>query len=273
LSFQLQNSSVIDSENIFMATLGTLYLTPNTLGDDARAEQLPYVLPSETITFTAKLQHWIVEDVKTARAFLKAIHSISPLACSIQEMQMHEWRGAARNAKYGDSVKPPDLLKPLLAGHDMGLMSEAGVPGVADPGAELVLAAHQLGAQVKPLVGPSSILLGLMASGLNGQRFAFQGYLLQDTHERLTKLKQLETESRKLQQTQIWIETPYRNTAMLMACMQALAPQTLLCLGVNLSLPSEMIVTLPIAEWRKRYPNEAACAALQNRPTVFLLLA
>jgi 16S rRNA (cytidine1402-2'-O)-methyltransferase len=256
-----------------MAKLGTLYLVPNTLGDDARTEQLPWVLPSETIACTAKLKHWIVEDAKTARAFLKAVDSISPLACSIQEMQMSEWRGAARNAKYGESVKPADLLKPLLAGNDMGLMSEAGVPGVADPGAELVLAAHKLGAQVKPLVGPSSILLGLMASGLNGQRFAFQGYLPHDVHERSAKLKQLEVESRKLQETQIWIETPYRNTAMLMACINSLAPQTLLCLGVDLSLKSEMITTLSIADWRKRYPNEAACAGLQNRPTVFLLLA
>jgi 16S rRNA (cytidine1402-2'-O)-methyltransferase len=256
-----------------MAKLGTLYLVPNTLGDDARTEQLPWVLPSETIACTAKLKHWIVEDAKTARAFLKAVESLSPLACPIQEMQMSEWRGAARNAKYGDSVKPTDLLKPLLDGHDMGLMSEAGVPGVADPGAELVLAAHKLGAQVKPLVGPSSILLGLMASGLNGQHFAFQGYLPHDTHDRSAKLKQLEVESRKLQQTQIWIETPYRNTAMLMACMNSLTPQSLLCLGVDLSLPSEMITTLSIADWRKRYPNEAACASLKNRPTVFLLLA
>jgi 16S rRNA (cytidine1402-2'-O)-methyltransferase len=256
-----------------MTKLGTLYLVPNTLGEDARVEQLPWVLPTETITQAAKLKYWVVEDAKTARALLKAVDSISPLACTIQEMQMSEWRGVARNAKYGDAVKPADLLKPLLAGNDMGLMSEAGVPGVADPGAELVLAAHQLGARVKPLVGPSSILLGLMASGLNGQRFVFQGYLPQDTQERSAKLKQLEAESRKLQQTQIWIETPYRNTAMLMACLNYLAPQSLLCLGVDLSLPSEMITTLSIADWRKRYPNEAACAPLQNRPTVFLLLA
>ena len=256
-----------------MSKLGTLYLVPNTLGDDGRAEQLPWVLPAETIAQSAKLKHWIVEDAKTARALLKAIDSVSPLACTIQEMQMSEWRGAARNAKYGDSVKPADLLKPLLAGNDMGLMSEAGVPGVADPGAELVLAAHKLGAQVKPLVGPSSILLGLMASGLNGQRFAFQGYLPHDTHERTAKLKQLEIESRKLQQTQIWIETPYRNTAMLMACLTALNPQTKLCLGIDLSLSSEQITTQSIADWRKQCPNENACASLQNRPTVFLLLA
>ena len=256
-----------------MTKLGTLYLVPNTLGDDARSEQLPWVLPTETITQAAKLKYWIVEDAKTARALLKAVDSIFPLACTIQEMQMSEWRGVARNTKYGDAVKPADLLKPLLAGNDMGLMSEAGAPGVADPGAELVLAAHQLGARVKPLVGPSSILLGLMASGLNGQRFAFQGYLPQDTQERSAKLKQLEVESRKLQQTQIWIETPYRNTAMLMACLNSLAPQSLLCLGVDLSLTSEMITTLSVADWQKRHPNEAACASLKNRPTVFLLLA
>ena len=256
-----------------MAKLGTLYLVPNTLGDDARAEQLPWVLPSETIAQAAKLQHWIVEDAKTARALLKAIDSVSPLACTIQEMQMSEWRGAARNAKYADAIKPTDLLKPLLNGMNMGLMSEAGMPGVADPGAELVLAAHQLGAQVKPLVGPSSILLGLMASGLNGQRFAFQGYLPHYTHERSAKLKQLEMESRKLEQTQIWIETPYRNTAMLATCLTTLAPQTLLCLGVDITLKSESINTHPIADWRKLYPNEAACAPLHNRPTVFLLLA
>ena len=254
-------------------TLGTLYLVPNTLGDDSRIEQLPWVLPHETLLQAAKLQHWIVEDAKTARAFLKAVEGITPLACSIQEMQMSEWRGAARNAKYGDSIKPADLLKPLIAGHDVGLMSEAGVPGVADPGAELVLATHKLGAIVKPLVGPSSILLGLMASGLNGQQFAFQGYLPHDGQERTIRLKQLEIESRKLQQTQIWIETPYRNVAMLMACLNCLAPQSLLCLGMDLSLKSEIITTLSITEWRKRYPNEAACIGLHNRPAVFLLLA
>ena len=253
--------------------LGTLYLIPNTLGDHARETQLPWVLPPETLSQTAKLQHWIVEDAKTARAFLKAVDSIAPLACTIQEMQMSEWRGAARNAKYSDSIKPADLLKPLLAGNDIGLMSEAGVPGVADPGAELVLAAHKLGAKVKPLVGPSSILLGLMASGLNGQRFAFQGYLPHENSERSSRLKQLEAESKKFQQTQIWIETPYRNTAMLLACLHSLAPHTQLCLGIDLSLPTETITTLTISQWRQRFPNEAACAPLQNRPAVFLLLA
>ena len=256
-----------------VSKLGTLYLVPNTLGDDARSAQLPHVLPIETMRCASQLTHWIVEDAKTARALLKSIDTLAPLACPIQEMQMSEWRGAARNAKYGDTIKPEALLEPLLRGIDIGLMSEAGVPGVADPGAELVLAAHRLGAKVKPLVGPSSLLLALMASGLNGQRFAFQGYLPQDGGERVARLKQLESESRKLEQTQLWIETPYRNAAMMASCMQALAPQTYLCLALDLSLPTEEIRSMAISEWKKVFPGEAACAALQNRPCVFLLLA
>jgi 16S rRNA (cytidine1402-2'-O)-methyltransferase len=258
-----------------MATskLGTLYLVPNTLGDDARTAQLPLVMPIETMRCAAQLTHWIVEDAKTARALLKSIDTLAPLTCPIQEMQMTEWRGAARNAKYGDTIKPEMLLEPLLRGIDIGLMSEAGVPGVADPGAELVLAAHRLGARVKPLIGPSSLLLALMASGLNGQRFAFQGYLPQDGGERTARLKQLESESRKLQQTQFWIETPYRNAAMMASCLQALGPQTHLCLAIDLSLPTEEIRSMAIAEWKKVFPSEATCATLQNRPCVFLLLA
>jgi len=253
--------------------LGTLYLVPNTLGDDARSLQLPYVMPIETMRCASRLTHWIVEDAKTARALLKSIDTLAPLACPIQEMQMSEWRGAARNAKYGDTIKPETLLEPLLRGIDIGLMSEAGVPGVADPGAELVLAAHRLGAIVKPLIGPSSLLLALMASGLNGQRFAFQGYLPQDSGERTARLKQLESESRKLQQTQLWIETPYRNAAMMASCLQALAPQTHVCLALDLSLPTEEIRSMAISEWKKVFPSETACAALQNRPCVFLMLA
>jgi len=258
-----------------MATskLGTLYLVPNTLGEDARSAQLPHVMPIETMRCASQLRHWIVEDAKTARALLKSIDTLSPLTCSIQEMQMTEWRGAARNAKYGDTIKPETLLEPLLRGIDIGLMSEAGVPGVADPGAELVLAAHRLGAKVKPLVGPSSLLLALMASGLNGQRFAFQGYLPQDGGERTARLKQLESESRKLGQTQLWIETPYRNAAMMASCLQALTPQTYICLALDLSLPTEEIRSMAISEWKKVFPSEAVCAALQNRPCVFLLLA
>lgn len=253
--------------------VGTLFLIPNTLGAEGRAEQLPWVLPAATIAQAAKLKYWIVEDAKTARAFLKAIDSLVPLSTPLQEIEMQEWRGLTQQAKYNEPTHPEKLLQALLAGHPMGLMSEAGVPGVADPGAELILAAHRLGAPVKPLVGPSSILLGLMASGLNGQQFAFQGYLPHQAAASLARLKQLETESRRLQQTQIWIETPYRNAAMIAACLQSLAPATRICIGIDLSLASESIQTHTINEWRKRLPNENAYVELQNRPAIFLLLA
>lgn len=255
------------------SSLGTLYLVPNTLGDVERSMQLPHVMPIETARLASQLRYWIVEDAKTARALLKSIDTLAPLNCSIQDMYLTEWRGAARNTKYSAKVNPEELLEPLLRGIHIGLMSEAGVPGVADPGAELVWAAHRLGARVKPLVGPSSLLLALMASGLNGQRFSFQGYLPQDGNERSTRLKQLETESRKLQQTQLWIETPYRNAAMMASCLQSLAPQTHLCLALDLSLPTEQIRSMTLAEWKKIFANEIACTALQNRPCVFLLLA
>ena len=253
--------------------VGTLFLIPNTLGAEGRAEQLPWVLPAATIKQAAKLKYWIVEDAKTARAFLKAIDSLVSLATPLQEIEMQEWRGLSQQAKYNEKTPPEKLLQALLAGHPMGLMSDAGVPGVADPGAEIILAAHHLGASVKPLVGPSSILLGLMASGLNGQQFAFQGYLPNQASARIARLKKLETESRRLRQTQIWIETPYRNAAMITACLQSLAPETLMCIGIDLSLTSESIQTHTITEWRKRFPNENTYAELQNRPAIFLLLA
>lgn len=254
-------------------TIGTLFLIPNTLGAEGRADQLPWVLPAATITQAATLKYWIVENAKTARAFLKAIDTVTPLSKPLQELVLLEWRGAAQNAKYNSKTRPESLLQALVDGHNMGLMSEAGVPGVADPGAELILAAHGLGAPVKPLVGPSSILLGLMASGLNGQQFAFQGYLPNQNPERINRLKQLEAESRRLQQTQIWIETPYRNAAMFDACLQALTAETRLCIGIDLSLASESIHTYTLTEWRKRYPGEKMAGELQNRPAIFLLLA
>ncbi len=253
--------------------IGTLFLIPNTLGTEDRLEQLSWVLPAATITQAAELKYWIVENAKTARAFLKAIDSVSSLCTPLQELVLLEWRGAAQNAKYNSQTRPESLLQALVDGHNMGLMSEAGVPGLADPGAELILAAHGLGASVKPLVGPSSILLGLMASGLNGQQFAFQGYLPNQNQERLNRLKQLEAESRRLQQTQIWIETPYRNAAMYDACLQALSAETRLCIGVDLSLASESIHTYTLSGWRKRFPSEKMSSGLQNRPAIFLLLA
>lgn len=252
--------------------IGCLYLIPNTLGSDNRVMQLPYVMPVENLRQIAKIKYWIVEDAKTSRAFLNAVHEIEPLHHALQDMVMQEWRGPDR--KHALSLKPQELLAPLQAGHDMGLLSEAGVPGVADPGAELIQLAHQWGAKVKPLVGPSSILLGLMASGLNGQLFRFNGYLPVDTAERSKKLKELEEVSRRHHETQIWIETPYRNSAMVQSCLSSLSPQTQLCVAIDLTLNSEWIWTGSVEAWRKRYSQpEAISELVKNKPTIYLMLA
>jgi 16S rRNA (cytidine1402-2'-O)-methyltransferase len=252
--------------------IGNLYLVPNTLGSDNRVTQLPHVIPVENLRQIAKLKYWIVEDAKTSRAFLNAVHEIESLHHSLQDMVMQEWRGPDR--KHTLSQKPQDLLAPLRAGHDMGLLSEAGVPGVADPGAEIVQVAHQWGAKVIPLVGPSSILLGLMASGLNGQFFRFNGYLPVDTAQRSKKLKELEETSRRYRETQIWIETPYRNSAMLQSCLDSLSAQTQLCLAIDLTLKSEWVWTGSIESWRKRYSKaEAISELVKNKPTIYLVLA
>jgi 16S rRNA (cytidine1402-2'-O)-methyltransferase len=252
--------------------IGNLYLVPNTLGSDNRVTQIPHVIPVENLGQIAKLKYWIVEDAKTSRAFLNAVHEIESLHHSLQDMVMQEWRGPDR--KHALSLKPEELLAPLRAGQDMGLLSEAGVPGVADPGAEIVQVAHQWGAKVIPLVGPSSILLGLMASGLNGQFFRFNGYLPVDTAQRSKKLKELEETSRRHGETQIWIETPYRNSAMLQSCLDSLSAQTQLCLAIDLTLKSEWVWTGSIESWRKRYSKADAISELvKNKPTIYLMLA
>jgi len=252
--------------------IGNLYLVPNTLGSDNLVTQIPHVIPLENLRQIAKLKYWIVEDAKTSRAFLNAVHEIESLHHSLQDMVMQEWRGPDR--KHTLSQKPQDLLAPLRAGQDMGLLSEAGVPGVADPGAEIVQVAHQWEAKVIPLVGPSSILLGLMASGLNGQFFRFNGYLPVDTAQRPKKLKELEESSRRHGETQIWIETPYRNSAMLQSCLDSLSVQTQLCLAIDLTLKSEWVWTGSIESWRKRYGKSDAISELvKNKPTIYLMLA
>jgi 16S rRNA (cytidine1402-2'-O)-methyltransferase len=229
-------------------------------------------MPIENLRQIAKIKYWIVEDAKTSRAFLNAVHEIEPLHHSLQEIVMQEWRGP--DHKHALSLKPEELLAPIQAGHDVGLLSEAGVPGVADPGAEIVQVAHHWGAKVKPLVGPSSILLGLMASGLNGQRFRFNGYLPVEVAQRSKKLKGLEEDSKRHRETQIWIETPYRNSAMLQSCLSSLSPQTRLCVAIDLTLSSEWVWTGSIESWRKRYTNpEALSELVKNRPAIFLMLA
>lgn len=241
---------------------GTLYLIPNTLG---ATEALSHVIPEHVQATTAGLDYFVAENAKTARAFLKLVGAGHPLCKTLQEIQIAEL----------NVNTPPQalasLLAPLLAGRDAGLVSEAGVPAVADPGADLVRLAHQHGIPVRPLVGPSSLLLAVMASGLNGQSFAFNGYLPTDAAQRTKRIQELEKRSRTEKQTQLLIETPYRNAAMLEALVTACQPGTLICVATDLSLPSETIRTMTGAKWKSQLA-EGKGPDFHKKPTVFLLL-
>jgi 16S rRNA (cytidine1402-2'-O)-methyltransferase len=240
---------------------GILYLIPNTLGKRDETDPLPDVIPAGVQQIAAGLDYLVAENAKTARAFLKKLGETCPLARPIQQIEIRELNVNTRDGALAD------LLAPIRAGRDGGLLSEAGVPAVADPGANLVRLAHAMGVRVRPLVGPSSILLAVMASGLNGQSFAFNGYLPVDAAERARRLRELEQLSRKTHQTQVWIETPYRNGPLLEAMRQHCAGTSLLSIAVDLTLPSETIVTLPISEWRPERLD------LNKRPAIFSLLA
>jgi 16S rRNA (cytidine1402-2'-O)-methyltransferase len=242
---------------------GTLYLIPNTLGD---TEALSHVIPEHVQATTAALGYFVAENAKTARAFLKLVGAQHPLSRPLQEIKISELNvNTPANALLG-------LLEPLLAGEDAGLVSEAGVPAVADPGADLVRLAHQHGIPVRPLVGPSSLLLSVMASGLNGQSFAFNGYLPTDAALRAKRIKELELRSRSEKQTQLLIETPYRNAAMLDALVGACQPGTLICVATDLSLPGETIRTQNGAKWKAQLAA-GQTPDFHKKPTVFLLLA
>ena len=235
-------------------TRGTLYLIPVPLGPIAPDA----CLPAPVIARVRPLKHFVVENAKSARAFLKACGTDLPLqALHLAELNEHTRPEAFRA-----------LLEPLRAGHDLGLLSEAGCPAVADPGADLVALAQCEDIRVVPLVGPSSLLLALMGSGLNGQRFAFHGYLPAKEAERTKSLRELEGESRKRRQTQIFIETPYRNRQLFESILNTCQPSTRVTVAADLSLPDEMIRTLEIRQWKKQAPPD-----LERRPTVFLLLA
>ncbi|MDO5653090.1 MAG: SAM-dependent methyltransferase [Brachymonas sp.] len=235
---------------------GALYLVPAPLdfGCDAPLPPVTDVLPLATLQHMAQLPYWVCENAKTLRALLKRVDAVQPLAQPLQSLQIAEIPRAWH--KKGDHQGAPDmtvartLLAPALQGHDMALASEAGMPAVADPGASLVRAAHLLDIAVVPLVGPSSILLALAASGLNGQNFAFHGYLPQDMEARASRLRQLEQTTYASGASQWWIETPYRNTALLHHALQVLKPTTLLCVGSGLTLPQSDIHTRPVKDWR-----------------------
>lgn len=238
---------------------GTLFLIPNTLGP---TEALASVIPDHVQALTARLDYFVAENAKTARAFLKLVGAVHPLAKPMQELKIAELNvNTPAQALQG-------LLEPLLAGQDAGLLSEAGVPAVADPGADLVRLAHQHGIPVRPLVGPSSILLSVMASGLNGQSFAFNGYLPTDAAQRGKRIQELEKRSRAEKQTQLFIETPYRNGALLEALLASCQGSTLICVATDISLESETIRTMSAAAWKS-----APAPDFHKKPTVFLLLA
>jgi len=234
--------------------MGTLYLIPVTLGDD----NIAGALPLDVVGIAQKLDTFVVENEKTARRFLGAIKTIKP----IRELTLF-----TLNEHTADK-EIPALLAPLLAGNDVGLMSEAGCPGVADPGSKLIELAHHKGIRVSPLVGPSSILLGLMASGLNGQRFAFLGYLPSEKAARTERLKEIEQISRKNNETQIFIETPYRNQHLLEAILNTCNANTHLCIASQANLADEFIVTKTVTQWK-----QSTLPDLHKKPTVFLLLS
>ena len=247
---------------------GTLFLVPNTLGHahPDPAHPLSGIIPEEVQAITARLDYFIAENAKTTRAYLKLVGSAHPLAKPLQEIAIAELN---INTK-ADAL--PALLAPILAGQDGGLISEAGMPAVADPGANLVRLAHQLSIPVKPLVGPSSLLLAVMASGLHGQSFAFNGYLPTDAAERSKRIKALEDRSKKDGQTQIFIETPYRNGALLEALAASCRPDTLICIATGLTAPDESIKTQPAAKWKSQLAANKT-PDFHRKPTVFLLLA
>lgn len=250
---------------------GRLILMPNTLDfgvDDSL--DLREVLPQRVIETAARLTHWAAENAKTTRALLKRVDAVAPLALPLQALQIAELPRPPKGGRPAgdDSTAWHALLAPALAGHDVGLMSEAGLPAVADPGARLVALAHEAGIEVVPLSGPSSLLLALAASGLNGQSFAFVGYLPVDATARTARIRELEALSAKAQQTQLLIETPYRNEALRQALLAALKPSTRLSVSVGLTLPGGWTQTATVADWR------ANRTTLPDRiPAVFALLA
>lgn len=233
---------------------GTLYLIPVTLGDD----NIAAALPPTAVSMAQSLDIFVVENEKTARRFLGAIKTSKPVR-ELTLLTLNE---------HTTEREIPALLAPLRAGQDVGLMSEAGCPGIADPGAQLVALAHQTGIRVVPLIGPSSILLALMASGFNGQRFTFLGYLPSEKTGRVQRLREIEKNSQKNHETQIFIETPYRNQHLLEDILTNCHASTKLCIACNISLTGECIISKTIAEWKKgELPD------LRKQPAVFLLLS
>jgi 16S rRNA (cytidine1402-2'-O)-methyltransferase len=252
-------------------TPGTLLLVPNALDlGIAPASPLEAVLGGDVLSAAARLRHWVAEDAKVARAFLGRVALHRPLPQPLQTLDIQALpRPVKGRPASDDSAVHGRLLQPALDGHDLGLLSDAGLPAVADPGAALVAAAHALGVRVWPLAGASSLLLALAASGLQGQRFAFVGYLPTDAAQRATRVRALEAASRREQQTQIAIETPYRNAALAAALLDVLQPTTRLSIACGVTLPGGWCVTRTIEGWRAAPPAFTD----KHLPAVFSWLA
>jgi 16S rRNA (cytidine1402-2'-O)-methyltransferase len=230
---------------------GTLYLIPTVLADETAAQ----VLPAQVATQVAALSYFLVENARTARRFIKSVapaHVIENLRISVIDKDSTE-------------AQIQEALKAVVAGQDAGVISEAGCPGVADPGAEVARLAHKLGIRVVPLVGPSSLLLALMGSGMNGQSFAFHGYLPIERAQRIAAIKALEKQALSQHQTQLFIETPYRNMQMLEDLLTQLQPSTRLCIAANLTAPDELVRTDTVAGWKGKLPQ------IHKQPAVFLI--
>nr|WP_321356927.1 SAM-dependent methyltransferase [uncultured Draconibacterium sp.] len=232
--------------------MATLYLVPNVLADG----DWQTVLPVQVEPILTNTKYFIVENIRTARRFMKQVNrEINIDECTFYEIN-----------KRTNSDDLPRFLKPITDGHDVAVLSEAGCPGVADPGAEVVKIAHKKGIKVVPIVGPSSILLALMASGMNGQNFAFKGYLPVKPQERVKELQALEKTIRSSRQTQIFIETPYRNNQLVSDVLKSCSPSTLLCVAANITGENEFIQTKSIQDWKK-----VGVPDLHKQPVIFLL--
>ncbi len=234
-----------------MSEKGKIYLIPTVLAPDTQTE----VLPQYTIDQLARITHFFVENVRTARRFISSLK----LGVDISQLTFY----LIDKHTSADEIKKN--TKVLLEGKDVGIISEAGCPGIADPGAKVVSFGHQLGVSVVPLVGPSSIFLALMASGMNGQSFAFKGYLPIAKDQRGKAIKQLEKTSASLQQTQIFMETPFRNNQLMKDLLQHCRKNTLLCIAANITAPEAFIATKTIGQWKGSLPD------LHKQPTIFVL--
>ncbi len=253
-----------------MSRRGELVLVPNTLdfGAPGAVPDLQEVLPIGVIRRAAALQHWVAENARTTRAFLKRVDAVVPLKQALQALDIVELPRPQKGARAAAMLRLDELLAPAMKGRDIGLISEAGLPAVADPGATLVAAAHAVGLTVVTLPGPSSLLLALAASGLNGQSFSFVGYLPVDANERGTRLRELEALSRRAGQTQLMIETPYRNEAFLAALLTHLQGSTRVSVSCGLTLPSGFTRTDTVDRWKAR-PSPLPA----DVPVVYCILA